>query len=54
MLLPKGSNRELKSDLMCKDRMFWPFNFNPGYFNQFEELESQEWPLVDKTKCFYM
>ena len=33
---------------------FWPFDFNQGYFNQFEVLESQKWPLVDKTKSFYI
>ena len=32
---------------------FWPFDFNQGYFNQFEVLESQKWPLVDKIKSFY-
>ena len=31
-----------------------PFNFNPGYFNQFEVLKSQKWPIVDKTKSFYI
>ena len=33
---------------------FWPFDFNQGYFNQFEVLESQKWPLVDKIKSFYI
>ena len=33
---------------------FLPFDFNQGYFNQFEVLESQKWPLVDKTKSFYI
>ena len=32
---------------------FLPFDFNQGYFNQFEVLESQKWPLVNKTKSFY-
>ena len=33
---------------------FLPFDFNQGYFNQFEVLESQKCPLVDKTKSFYI
>ena len=33
---------------------FLPFDFNQGYFNQFEVLESQKWLLVDKTKSFYI
>ncbi len=33
---------------------FWPFYFNQEYLNHFEVLESQKWPIVDKTKSFYI
>ena len=48
----EGESRKLLYDIMTAS--FWPFDFNQGYFNQFEVLESQKWPLVDKTKSFYI
>ncbi len=33
---------------------FLPFDFNQGYLNQFDVLESPKWLLVGKTKSFYI
>ena len=50
----RGSSSSGKLTYGIRTYYFWPFDFNQGYFNQFEVLESQKWPLVDKTKSFYI